>query len=89
MAAPNMMASSTASNQYVHDYAELRGRKILQGSITPEIEKRIAKTSSGGKMSITSLMARKLERQRIDDEVIIMRTLEVVIMTHSHVFVFT
>jgi hypothetical protein len=51
--------------------------------MTPEIVKRIAKVSSGGKMSITSLMARKLEPQRIDNEVIIIRTLEVVIMTHS------
>jgi hypothetical protein len=57
--------------------------------MTPEIVKRIAKVSSGGKMSITSLMARKLDPQRIDNEVIIIRTLEVVIMTHSYVFVFT
>ena len=56
--------------------------------MTPEIVKRIAKASSGGKMSMTSLMARKLEPQRIDNEVIIIRTLEVVIMIHSHVFVF-
>jgi hypothetical protein len=34
--------------------------------MTPEIVKRIAKVSSGGKMSITSLMARKLEPQRIE-----------------------
>jgi hypothetical protein len=41
-------------------------------------------------MSITSLMARKLDPQRIDNEVIIITTLEeVVIMTHSYVFVFT
>jgi hypothetical protein len=57
--------------------------------MTPEIVKRIAKVSSGGKMSITSLMARKREPQRIDNEVIIIRTLKVVIMNHSHVFVFT
>ena len=76
----------TASFHCFHPICSLLCRtswkKNIARSMTPEIVNRIAKASSGGKMSITSLMARKLEPQRIDNEVIIIRTLEVVIMTH-------